>query len=347
MRLRLGRGVVVLLVLAVIAAVAGYVYGSGRGSSSEAHPAQVRAKEPTRQPSPEAAQRAQLAPRLQRGVTAAAALGGTVEAAIMLDGWRAPLIASSEARGKERFMRMWSMSKVATMIAVLRGLGWGHRPGRPISDELEEALHGAITRSENCRQRRVVLELQRLSGDASAAREALQTVFAEAGAEARIGTQIARPEENCLEYLNTQTELAEPLAPALLLGTSTWRVGDAARLVHALATDTYGAAISHEVLRLMRLPKLPSREVRAGELTAPLDWGAGESLPMGTPYKPGWGGSLNGNFLAGQIALADLPGVGRAAVVGVFHPDRQPSRDDPGITEAPQALDAIFSSLHR
>lgn len=116
-------------------------------------------------------------------------------------------------------------------------------------------------------------------------------------------------------------------------------------MVHALAVDTYGAAISHEVLGLMPLPKLPSREVAPGELTAPLDWGAGESLPKGTPYKAGWGGSLNGNFLAGQIALADLPGIGRAALVTVFHPDHQPSRDDPGITEAPQALDAIFSSL--
>ena len=264
----------------------------------------------------------------------------------MLEDWRTPVIASSEARGEERFMRMWSMSKVATMIAVLRGLGWGRRPGRPISNELDEALHGAITRSENCRQRRVVLELQRLSGSAGAARKAIQEVFAEAGGKVRVGTQIAPPEENCLEYLETQTDLAEPLAPALLLGTSTWRVGDAVRLVHALSRKTYGAAISHEVLGLMRLPKLPSREVKPGELTAPLEWGAGESLPKGTPYKAGWGGSLNGNFLAGQIALPDLPGIGRAALIAVFHPDRQPSRDDPGITEAPQALDVIFSSLH-
>ena len=149
-------------------------------------------------------------------------------------------------------------------------------------------------------------------------------------------TQIAPPEESCLEYLDTQTALPDPLAPALLLGTSTWRVGDAARLVHALSIDTYGAAVSHEVLGLMRLPKLPSREVAPGELTAPLDWGAGESLPKGTAYKAGWGGSLNGNFLGGQIALADLPGIGRAALVAVFHPDRQPSRDDPGSPPLPR-----------
>lgn len=344
MRPGLSRGAAALLALMAIAAVAGYLYGSSRGDSSEA-PSQARVKAHPRESSRETAQQTRLAADLQHGVDAAAALGGTAEGAIMLDGWRTPVIASSEARGEGRFMRMWSMSKVATMIAVLRGLDWGRQPGRPISAELDEALHGAITRSENCRQRRVVLELQRLSGGSAAAREALQDVFRNADAEVRVGTQIASPEENCIEYLNTQTDLAEPLAPALLLGTSTWRVGDAVRLVHALSIDTYGAAISHEVLGLLRLPKLPSREVKAGELTAPLDWGAGESLSKGTAYKAGWGGSLNGNFLAGQIALADLPEIGRAALVVVFHPDKQPSRDDPGITASPEALDGIFSSL--
>jgi hypothetical protein len=331
--------------LVAIAAIAGYLYGSGRGDSSEA-PSHAQVNEhPRRESSREGAQRTELAAELRDGVDSAAALEGTAEAAIMLDGWRSPVMASSEAHGEDRFMRMWSMSKVATMVAVLRGLGWGHRPGRPISPELDEALHGAITRSENCRQRRVVLELQHLSGGTAAAREAIQAVFRDADAEVRVGTQIAPPEANCVEYLDTQTELAEPLAPALLLGTSTWRVGDAVRFVRALSIDTYGAAISREVLGLMRLPKLPSREVKAGELTAPLDWGAGESLPKETAYKSGWGGSLNGNFLAGQIALADLPGIDRAALVSVFHPDEQPSRDDPGVTAAPAALDAIFSAL--
>jgi len=347
MRLRLSRGTAALLVLMAIAALAGYLYGSSRGGSSEAKTVKAQAKPVSRRSPGEAEQQARLGAELQHGVNAAAALGGAAEAAIMLDGWRTPVIASSEARGEARFMRMWSMSKVATAIAVLRGLGWGQRPGRPISHELDEALHGAITRSENCRQRRVVLELQRLYGGTGAARRAIQNVFAEAGGTVRVGTQIAPPEESCVEYLETQTDLAEPRAPALLLGTSTWRVADAVRMIHALSIDTYGAAISHEVLGLMRLQKLPSREVKPGELTAPLDWGAGESLPKGTPYKAGWGGSLNGNFLAGQIALADLPGIGRTALVAVFHPDSQPSRDDPGITETPQALDTIFSSLHR
>lgn len=340
------RGAAALLFLAALAAT---LYGCGGGDASAG-----KATDPTPRPassprspesSPPAAERLRLTADLRRGVTAAAAIGGTAEAALMLDSWKTPIVVTSEAHGAGRFMRLWSMSKVATLIAVLRGLGWGRRPGRPISSELDAAVHGAITRSENCRQRRVVLELQRLSGSPAAARRAFSAAFRSAHAEVRTATQIAAPESSCLAYLDTQTELPDPLAPALLLGTSTWRIGDAVRLAHALSIGTFGNAISDEVLGLMRLPKLPSREVAPGELTAPLDWGAGESLPPGTAYKAGWGGSLNGNFLAGQIAVANLPGIGRVALAAAFHPDAQPSRDDPGITRAPKALDAIFSSV--
>jgi hypothetical protein len=344
MRPAVSRGAATLLLLVAVAAIAGYLYGSSGGGDFTAASHPVRSAPGAPHAREEATQRARLGAELQRGVDAAAALGGTSEAAIMLDGWRAPVIVSSEANGEERFMRMWSMSKVATMIAVLRGLGWGEHPGSPLSPELDEALRGAITRSENCRQRRVVLELQRLAGGTARARNALAAVFDEAGGDVRVGTQIADPESNCVAYLKTQTELAEPLAPALLLGTSTWRVGDAVRLVHALSIDAYGGAVSNQVLSLMRSPKLPSREVQTGELTAPLEWGAGESLPAGSAYKAGWGGSMHGNFLAGQIALAELP-AGKAALVAVFHPDAQPSRDDPGITAAPEALDEIFSAV--
>lgn len=343
------RGVAGALLVSAIAAISlcgcGARSQSGRGTTASI-PRRTTGRQ-THGPSPSEANRLQLTADLERGVATAAAEGGTAEAAAMLDGWRHPVIVTSEARGKERFMRLWSMSKVATMIAVLRGLGWGHDKGRPITPELDAALHGAITRSENCRQRRVVLELQRLAGGPVAARRAFSAVFHDAGAAIKTATQIAPPESSCIEYLEAQTEIADPLAPALLLGTSTWRIGDAVRLVHALSVDTYGAALSREVLGLMRLPKLPSREVAPGELTAPLSWGAGASLPPGTAYKAGWGGSLNGNFLAGQIAVTALPGVGRVALAAAFHPDAQPSRDDPGITRAPQALDAIFAAVDR
>ena len=93
----------------------------------------------------------------------------------------------------------------------------------------------------------------------------------------------------------------------------------------------------------MRTPKLPSREVPPGELTAPLEWGAGTALAGLEPaYKAGWGGSLNGNFLAGQVATVALPGGNHLSLAVMFHPNRQPSRDDPGITAAPAAIEAVM-----
>jgi hypothetical protein len=278
-------------------------------------------------------------------VSAAAALGGSVEAAAIGNGWPDPAVETSEAAGRSR---MWSMSKVATMIALLRLLGWGERPGRPVQPEVEEALQGAIRRSENCRQRRVVLELERLAGGAAGARAALAAVFRAAGARARIGSAREAPESSCVPYLETQHGVADPLAPALLLGTSTWRIGDAVRLAGALSAGTFGKAISQRVLALLRAPKLPSREVPAGELTAPLNWGAGRAFAGFDPaYKAGWGGSMNGNFLAGQIAVVSLPGGRRLALAVMFHPDEQPTRDDPGITAAPAALELVMRAVRK
>jgi hypothetical protein len=283
---------------------------------------------------------------LVRSVSTAAALGGSVEAGVVGAGRSDPAIETSTAAGESRWMRMWSMSKVATLIALLRLLGWGEQPGRPVPPEVEEALQGAIRRSENCRQRRVVLELERLAAGAAGARGALAGVFRDAGARVRIGSEREAPESSCVPYLETQHGVADPLAPALLLGTSTWRIGDAVRLAGALSAGTFGKAVSRRVLALLGAPKLPSREVAAGDLTAPLDWGAGRAFAGLAPaYKAGWGGSMNGNFLAGQIAVVTLPGEGRLAVAVMFHPDEQPSRDDPGITAAPEAVELVMHTV--
>ncbi len=290
--------------------------------------------------------RARIEKALTRAVEAAAALGGTVEAAAIEDRWSTPLVKTSEPGGGARYMRMWSMSKVATMIALLRSLGWGARPGKPTSAEVDEAFSGAIRRSENCRQRRVVLELERVSGGTAEARAALADVFLLGGAHATIGSETEAAESSCAPYLEAQAGVSDPMRPALLLGISTWRVGDAALLVHALATDRFGAAVSDRVLGLMREPKLVSREVPPGELTAPLDWGAGEVFAGQEPaYKAGWGGAMNGDFLAGQVAVVALPGGERMALAAMFHPEVQPSRDDPGITAAPQAIELVMRSL--
>lgn len=283
---------------------------------------------------------------LTDGVVAAAKLGGTVEAAVLADGWATPIVVTSERDGAGRHMRMWSMSKVTTMIALLRARGWGERPGRPISPELGEALSGALRRSENCRQRLVVLALENAAGGTEAARVALAGVFAASGAEAEVGSETEAADEVCAPYLEGQKAVEDPMRPALLLGTSTWRVGDAVRLMRALATERFGAAVSKRVLALLRAPKLVSREVPPGELTAPLQWGAGHALEGLEPaYKAGWGGTMHGNFLAGQVALVALPHGGHLSMATMFHPDVQPSRDDPGITAAPQAIKTVFGSL--
>ncbi len=342
---RLAVGLTYLAVLA-LTAVAGLRVGAGSSASTpDGRPGtsageSTAASQPGRTPAEQA-----LATALQAGVKRAAGLGGEVEAAAMLDRSPVPILASSERGGEARYMRMWSMSKVATMVALLRLLGWGDQPGETLSPEILSALEGALTRSENCRQRRVVLELQRAARGIPEARRSLAEVFSLAGGRIVPGTQVEAPESLCAPFLSEQMEIPEPLAPALLLGTSRWRVTDAVRLAHALAVGTYGKAISEQVLELMRAPKQPSRESKPGELTAPLDWGAGASFPGLSPaYKAGWGGSLNGNFLAGQIVVVPI-GDDHLSLAVMFHPDSQPSRDDPGITTAPEAIERVMEEV--
>jgi hypothetical protein len=241
---------------------------------------------------------------------------------------------------------MWRMSKIVTAVAMLRAKGWGDERGEALSPEVRQSLRAAITRSENCPQRRIVLELQHSLGDSTEkARQAIAEVLRLAGGSARPATEVEAPDAGCVEFLEAQRDIPEPLAPALLLGTSEWRVGDAARFVRALGEDVYGKAISRYLLALMREPKKLSREAVAGEFTAPLAWGAGNVLGQFDPaYKAGWGGTQQGAFMAGQMALLNQAGQ-RAAIAVVFHPATQPSIDDPGLTSAPAALEAVMGRL--
>jgi hypothetical protein len=267
----------------------------------------------------------------------------------MLDSWRRPLVSTSEPDGASRWMRMWSMSKIVTMVALLRAKGWGEKSGEPLSGEVKEALRSAITRSENCPQRRIVVELQEATGGTTeGAREAVAATLREAGADGHVSSEVAGPDPSCVAFLEGQRQTPEPLADTVLLGTSTWRVTDAVRFMRALGSGVYGKALCERVLRLMREPKARSREVLPGEFTAPVEWGAGTALTGFDPaYKAGWGGTQQGAFLAGQMALLELPAGGRAEVAVMFHPDVQPAEDDPGLTVAPQALELVMSPLDR
>jgi hypothetical protein len=335
--------------LAAIAVAVGAAVWLSRGDGATLPP-QPQAVSAARAPgaAPPVRSRAALAAALRGGVNRAAA-GGSLEAAVELSGWDEPAIAGSPPGASSRWMRMWSMSKIVTMVALLRELGWGKRAGRPLPAEVESAFWGAVSRSENCRQRRVILELQLASGGKPEdARRAVAEVLAAAGSEARLSDEVAPPDPSCRAFLEGEAQIADPLAPALLLGTSTWRVGDAVRFTHALATGVYGDAVGDLIIAAMRAPKAASREIPPGELTAPLDWGAGQAFAGLVPaYKAGWGGSQDDEFLAGQIAVVDLSGGGRLALAVMFHPDVQPPTDDPGSTAAPDAVGTVMAWLRR
>jgi hypothetical protein len=264
-------------------------------------------------------------------------LGGRTEAAVWIDGWDTPAVSGSTGQ-----MRMWSMSKPVAAVAVRR---LALAAGRAVPSAVEDAIQRAIQRSENCRQRHVVLELQQLAGGPASAASAVAQVLQEAGAAAHVASIAETADPMCRDYLlRAAAGIGSPLRPALLLGTSTWTIRDAAAFAHALADGRFGKA-GAEIAQLMRQPKQPSEETPPGDYTAPLGWGAGRVLRKWNPaYKAGWGGTLHGNFLAGQIAFIDFHGV-HVALAAAFHPNNQPDRDDPGQTAAPAAIEQVFQAV--
>lgn len=64
----------------------------------------------------------------------------------------------------------------------------------------------------------------------------------------------------------------------------------------------------------------------------------------GAEFALGLGGSQQHNYMVGQIAAMQV-GTHRVGIAAVFSPSQQPPNDDPGQTEAPQALEALFASV--
>jgi hypothetical protein len=242
---------------------------------------------------------------------------------------------------------MWSMSKAVSAVAVYKSTS---KPSRL----LREALVGAITRSENCRQRRVVLGLQQLATQkGSSASSEVKDVLLAAGVPAG---DLSIPEErhpldgdqNCLSYLRAVWH--DPTEAAPQLGTATWRPRDGALFGLALAegpAGPYGAA-SIPVLDLMRRKKGPSLDpgVTPSDYTVTSNsWGAGNSLARWQPaYKGGWGGSAASLYIVGQVVAMDVNGV-PVGLMAVFHPTARPATDDPGRTTGPAALEEIFNAV--
>lgn len=335
-RLALALGVV------LVAAAAWLAVGGGGGDSVA--PGVLIDHEAARARELEADRR-----RIERALAVAArraaALGGSVRIAAMRSGWAEPAVAASPAAAAGAPVRMWSMSKVVTAVALLRETGWGGGAGKPPAAEVEEAMESALVRSENCPQRRVVLALQEAADGPLGARRAVGAVLERSGAESRVGEEVQPPDPSCVEYLEGQREVEEPLAPTVLLGTSTWRVADAARFMRALGSGLYGEALGERLLATLRRPKERSREIVASEFTARPDWGAARALEDWNPaFKAGWGGSLQGDFLVGQMAWLEPPGAPPAALAVVFSPAVQPPVDDPGRTAGPAAVERAMET---
>jgi hypothetical protein len=283
--------------------------------------------------------RSALTDALAAGRREADALGGRTDAAIWASGWTTPVISGDPARRA----RLWSMFKPIAALAALRAAAAAGTQGG--SAETRAAIELALRRSDNCAARRMVLSLQQLAGGPEAAGEQVRAILISGGAQAEIATRTGPADDVCRAYLQRSKNLDDPLAPGLQLGTSTWSVRDAVTFAHALGSGFYGADGTN-VQTWMRAPKSRAAQVPADQYTVrDPEWGAGRALRERDPaFKGGWGGTQQDRFVAGQIATFDVGKV-RIAMAVYFHPNKQPTLDDPGQTSAPAALEAVFARV--
>lgn len=285
---------------------------------------------------PPTASRQDVQRALRRGAAKAGSLGVRLSAAVSSSEWGRP----AQVHGSDEF-RMWSMAKAVTSVAALRAA----RSTGDVPAELRSSISGAIKGSENCRQRRTVLWLQEMTGGTDAAAEAVRAELERAGAgRFSISSQPAPPAQDCIAFLRGSS-VPNALKPSLQLGTSTWSVESASRFALALAEGELGSP-GREVFGVMQMPKRRSREQENPlDYTASIDWGAGRELGSLNPaYKAGWGGVEQQRFVAGQVVALSL-GVGSFGVAVYGVPETQPPIDDPGKTQAPEAIEAALAEL--
>jgi len=282
---------------------------------------------------------------LNRGVAAADAKGGATQVGIWVDNSPRPV-----ERGDQLGLgRLWSLSKPVSAIAAIDA---ANTRGES-TPTLMTAVADAITKSDNCAQRQVVLDLQQRAGGIDAAQSAFDAVLKQAGVTLSTKPQRAdiAGDPACRSYLSRNgTDIRDPFGTVLQLGTVEWTLPDALRFAHALADGTYGAT-GETVLELMRRPKERPAGSSPTDYTAPLNEPPSGGMfprPWMPAYKGGWGGhSLNPpNFRAAEIVVLDV-GAHRVAVAATFRPTVQPQSDDPGTTLAPQALGALFDSIEQ
>jgi hypothetical protein len=307
----------------------------------------ARARPPVGDSSPAPVNRSALRAALSGAVQKVTERYGTAQVAVMLDSWTQPLLLGEQLANP---MRLWSLSKPVVAMALLRQR---EERGSGTTD-LALYLERAMRRSDNCAMRELTIKLQEETGGIAGARAAIEETVGLGGAAVKIANAQTDTEGSvCISptYAGLSPSFAH--RRALLAGTATWTIDDAIHFVHGLQTgvlDVSGhPSISARVLGLMRLTKEASDEPLAGHLTAPPTWGAGDVFAApcwNVAYKAGWGGAqAHIPWLASQIGSVALAGGHQLDFAVAVHPYTQPPDDDPGLTDAPQAISLVLRAL--
>lgn len=290
--------------------------------------------------STQTAHRTALSSALHYGIEQADALGGEAAAAVWVYGDAQPVLSGPTGVPH----RMWSTSKAVVTIAALQATGDQPDP------VLWSAMTDAIRRSDNCAIRRVIVGLQdRLNEGIAGTVAAFERVLATSGVRLARAPQSGAVEQACVRYLDShQGGLpGSDLGVAPLFGTAEWTQDAAISFAHFLSEGAYGAPGAY-LLALMGLPKEPPLEEPPPPSAPPLDWGAGAAFPANwkPAWKAGWGGSQDDppHYLATQIVVLHLGGI-PVAVTAIFVPKNEPPNDNPGITDAPEALERMFTAV--
>lgn len=250
--------------------------------------------------------------------------GGRAQVAVTRGG---QVVAAASSGATTRPFRMWSVGKVATVVALLER-------GGTLKPDVRRAITDALVGSGNCAQRQLMVELQRRAGGIEPARRALARVLRRAGARhANLAVGAVSNRTGCRRYL-AGASTPGATGPALQIGTATWRLSDAARFAYALDELPVAA--------LLRRAKrhAPDDGVGTSDVTGDLAWGAGVALADLRPaYKAGWGG------LGGALIYEQVIHVRGAGIAVTFEPRVEPAHDDPYRTRTPQALRDLLQAL--
>src|SRR3954462_6787265 len=155
---------------------------------------------------------------------------------------RGHIVVASSSGSASTPVRIWSVSKVATTIALLEAHGWNRRPGRALRADVDAAVRSALVRSSDCAQRQLVVELQEALGGIEPARKAVQQVLRRGGARhARVLDRVSAAGSGW-RPLRERTPTPAPSPTARPLPTRTaWRCNSGPRSGQSLTPRVSGS----------------------------------------------------------------------------------------------------------